>query len=224
LYRRERTGVGEEVDVALYEPLMFVVGDMILRWTGMGEITERVGNGTGSASPRGVYQAADGRWLSIAASNQGIAKRLFAAMGEPELIEDPRYATNAARMERNDELQEKVTKWVRSRPRDEILKILEEFEVVSTSVNDARDIVADPHYRERTLVELTGSDALGEVLMPGPVLHLKSYDGPVYHGVPAIGEHTQQVLTEVLGVSEAELASWAEASVVSGTMADRRRP
>ena len=224
LYRRERTGVGEEVDVALYEPLMFVVGDMILRWTGMGEITERVGNGTGSASPRGVYQAADGRWLSIAASNQGIAKRLFAAMGEPELIEDPRYATNAARMERNDELQEKVTKWVRSRPRDEILKILDEFEVVSTSVNDARDIVADPHYRERTLVELTGSDALGEVLMPGPVLHLKSYDGPVYHGVPAIGEHTQQVLTEVLGVSEAELASWAEASVVSGTMADRRRP
>jgi crotonobetainyl-CoA:carnitine CoA-transferase CaiB-like acyl-CoA transferase len=224
LYRRERTGVGEEVDVALYEPLMFVVGDMILRWTGMGEITERVGNGTGSASPRGVYQAADGRWLSIAASNQGIAKRLFAAMGEPELIEDPRYATNAARMERNDELQEKVTKWVRSRPRDEILKILEEFEVVSTSVNDARDIVADPHYRERTLVELTGSDALGEVLMPGPVLHLKSYDGPVYHGVPAIGEHTQQVLTEVLGVSEAELASWAEASVVSGTTADRRRP
>ncbi len=81
LFRRERTGEGEEVDVALYEPLMFIVGDMLLNYQTNGVIQGRVGNGTGSASPRGVYQSADGHWLAIAASNQGIAKRLFAAMG-----------------------------------------------------------------------------------------------------------------------------------------------
>src|SRR5580704_8128171 len=102
LYRRERTGAGEEVDVALYEPLMFIVGDMILKYLTLGEVQGRVGNGTGSASPRGIYQAADGGWLSIAASNQGIAKRLFAAMGQPELIEDPRFATNPARLANNE--------------------------------------------------------------------------------------------------------------------------
>ena len=106
LFRRERTGQGDHVDVALYEPLMFIVGDMILNYTGTGFVQGRVGNGTGSASPRGVYQAADGKWLSIAASNQGIAKRLFAAMGRPELIENPRYATNEVRMQHNDELQD----------------------------------------------------------------------------------------------------------------------
>ena len=96
---------------------MFIVGDMIMNYTGTGYVQGRVGNGTGSASPRGVYQAADGKWLSIAASNQGIAKRLFAAMGQPELIEDPRYATNEARMQHNDELQALVTGWVAERPR-----------------------------------------------------------------------------------------------------------
>src|SRR6478609_7616709 len=211
LFRRERTGQGDHVDTALYEPLMFIVGDMILNYTGTGFVQGRVGNGTGSASPRGVYQAADGKWLSIAASNQGIAKRLFAAMGRPELIEDPRYATNEVRMQHNDELQEIVTVWVAERPRSEILDVLEKFEVVCSQVNDASDIVQDEHFLERTLVKLTGGNSLGGALMPGPVLHLKEYDGPSYDGVPAIGEHTEQVLAALLEIGPDELASLAAA-------------
>ena len=198
LFRRERTGEGDHVDVALYEPLMFIVGDMIMNFTGTGFIQGRVGNGTGSASPRGVYQAADGKWLSIAASNQGIAKRLFAAMGQPELIENARYATNEVRMQHNDELQALVSGWVAERPRAEVLKILDDHEVVCSQVNDASDIVEDPHYQLRTLVELTGSQALGRVLTPGPVLHLDGYAGPRYEGVPAVGQHTDEVLAELL--------------------------
>ena len=199
LYSRERTGRGEHVDVALYEPLMFMLGDMVLNFTATGHVQGRVGNGTGSASPRGVYEASDGKWLSIAASNQGIAARLFSAMGRPELIEDPRYATNAARMKHNDELQQKVREWVAAQTRDDALETLEKFEVVCSPVNDSSDIVADPHFRERTLMEITGSQALGRVLTPGPVLHLASYAGPTYHGVPGIGEHTDEVLDDLLG-------------------------
>src|SRR5262249_28641114 len=147
----------------------------LLKYQALGEIQGRVGNGTGSASPRGVYLAGDGGWLAIAASNQVIAKRLFAAMNQPELINDPRYATNPARMQHNDELQAIVSGWVGSRPRAEILDILEKFEVVASAVNDARDIVEDPHFRERTLVELTGNAVLGSVLMPGPIAHLRDY-------------------------------------------------
>ncbi len=199
LYGRERTGRGDHVDVALYEPLMFMLGDMVLNFTATGHVQGRVGNGTGSASPRGVYEAADGKWLSIAASNQGIAARLFAAMGCPELIDDPRYATNAVRMKHNGELQEKVRTGSGAQSRDDVLETLEKFEVVCSPVNDSSDIVADPHFRERTLVEITGSQALGRVLTPGPVLHLASYAGPAYDGVPAIGEHTDEVLAELLG-------------------------
>lgn len=213
LYRRERTGEGDHVDVALYEPLMFIIGDMILNFTGTGFVQGRVGNGTGSASPRGVYQASDGKWLSIAASNQGIAKRLFAAMGRAELIDDPRYATNGVRMQHNDELQEIVTAWVAARPRAEILEALDAFEVVCSQVNDASDIVADKHFLDRTLVELTGSQALGRVLTPGPVLHLRDFDGPGYHGVPEVGEHTDAVLAEV-GVNLPTLESLHTTGVV----------
>jgi len=83
LYRRERTGEGDHVDVALYEPLMFIVGDMIMNYTGTGFVQGRVGNGTGSASPRGVYQAADGKWLSIAASNRSSPSGCSPRWGSP---------------------------------------------------------------------------------------------------------------------------------------------
>lgn len=198
LFRRERTGAGDVVDVALYEPLMFILGDMILNYTATGHVQQRVGNGTGSASPRGIYRAADGGWLAIAASNQTIAVRLFTAMGVPEILDDPRFATNEARLANDAVVQAEVRDWVASRPREEILRVLEEHEVVASAVNDAGDITADPHFLDRTLVEITGNEVLGRALMPGPVLHLSRWDGPRYEGVPGVGEHTDEVLSELL--------------------------
>ena len=215
LFNRGRTGVGDVVDVALYEPLMFIIGDIILQWTGNGVIQERVGNGTGSASPRGIFQAKDGKWLSIAASSQTIAVRLFEAMDRPDIIKDPRYATNAARMEHNEDMQKIVSEWVATQPRTEILAILESHDVVAAGVNDARDVTEDPHFSERTLVDLTGSDLLGKVKMPGPILHVSSYSGPEYAGVPAIGQHTKEVLQDFLGFDDARIQSLAQSGVIS---------
>ena len=215
LFNRGRTGVGDVVDVALYEPLMFIIGDIILQWTGNGAIQERVGNGTGSASPRGIFQAKDGKWLSIAASSQTIAVRLFEAMDRPDIIKDPRYATNAARMEHNEDMQKIVSEWVQTQPRKEILAILESHNVVAAGVNDARDVTEDPHFSERTLVDLTGSDLLGKVKMPGPILHVSSYSGPEYDGVPEIGQHTKEVLRDFLGFDEDRIQSLAQSGVIS---------
>jgi crotonobetainyl-CoA:carnitine CoA-transferase CaiB-like acyl-CoA transferase len=161
-----------------------------------------------------VYEAADGKWLSIAASNQAIAERLFEAMGRPELLADPRYATNDVRMEHNDELQEIVKAWVAERPRAQVLDILDKFEVVCSQVNDASDIVEDPHFRARTLVDLAGVQALGKALMPGAVLHVEGYPGPSYVGVPSIGQHTDEVLTELLGYDERGLAELAAGGAI----------
>jgi len=215
LFNRGRTGKGDVVDVALYEPLMFIIGDIILQWTGNGVIQERVGNGTGSASPRGIFQAEDGKWLSIAASSQTIAVRLFEAMSRPDIIADPRYSTNAARMEHNADMQRIVSEWVAKQPRSEILAILEANDVVAAAVNDARDLTEDPHFQERTLVDLTGSDILGKVKMPGPILHVSSYPGPEYVGVPEIGQHTKEILQEFLGCDEARLLSLTKAGVIN---------
>ncbi|MEV4729909.1 CoA transferase [Saccharopolyspora sp. NPDC049426] len=216
LFRRERTGKGEVVDVALYEPLLFIVGDMVLKYTGLGEVQGRIGNATGAASPRGIYQSADGKFLSIAASNQVIATRLFTAMGQPDMIEDPRFATGPARLEHNDLLQKHVSDWVESLSRDAALAVLEEHEVVCAPVNDASDIVADPHFLERTLVGITGPGGWDSVMTPGPVLHLAGYEGPAYDGVPRIGEHTHEVLGAGLGLSGGELGELVARGVITG--------
>jgi len=214
LFQRGRTGAGAEVDVALYEPLMFILGDAVLNFTASGEIMQRHGNASGAASPRGIYQAADGGWLSIAGSNQAIAMRLFDAMERPDLQTDERYSTNVARMANNASLQDIVVEWVKLRPRDEVLAILEKFEVVAAAVNDSSDVVADPHFAERTLSALTGTP-LGDALVPGPILHVRDYAGPSYDGVPSVGEHTTEVLTDV-GVDADQLARLRADGVVSG--------
>jgi crotonobetainyl-CoA:carnitine CoA-transferase CaiB-like acyl-CoA transferase len=165
LFRRSISGAGLVVDIALYEPLMFILGDAVLNFSSTGFITQRHGNSSGAASPRGIYEAADGGWLAIAASNQTIAMRLFEAMGRPDLKTDPRFATNTARMANNAELQETVIGWIKQRPRDEVLAILDKFDVVAAAVNDASDIAADPHFPERTLRPLTGT-VFGDVLIP----------------------------------------------------------
>jgi crotonobetainyl-CoA:carnitine CoA-transferase CaiB-like acyl-CoA transferase len=215
LYRREVSGAGGEIDVALYEPLMFILGDAVLNYTASGTVMRRQGNASGAASPRGIYEAGDGGWLSIAGSNQTIAMRLFDAMGRPDLKADERYATNTARMANNESLQEIVTAWVKSRPRAEILAVLDEHEVVAAAVNDASDIAADPHFTERTLVELAGT-VLGPALVPGPVLHVADARRPVYDGVPDVGQHTREVLAGELGMDDTELARLAAAGVIAG--------
>jgi crotonobetainyl-CoA:carnitine CoA-transferase CaiB-like acyl-CoA transferase len=215
LYRRSQTGLGTELDIALYEPLMFILGDAVLNFTASGQVMQRHGNASGAASPRGIYRAGDGAWLSIAASNQAIALRLFDAMGRPDLRTDERFATNTARMTNNDAMQQIVIDWVASMPRDQVLAVLDEHEVVAAPVNDSRDIVEDPHFRERTLLELANT-VLGPALVPGPVLHVRDYAGPTYDGVPAVGEHTAGVLGDALGLDRSELARLAADGIVSG--------
>lgn len=214
LYQRGVTGHGSVVDTALYEPLMFILGDQIINFTATGFISQRAGNSSGAASPRGIYEAQDGGWLAIAASNQTIAMRLFDAMGRADLKTDPRYATNVARMENNASLQEIVTDWIKSRPRDDVLAILGKHEVVSAAVNDASDIARDPHFLERTLEPITDS-VFGNVLVPGPVLHVDGYQGPTYPGFPSVGQHTREVLVDELGLAADEYATLQREGVVS---------
>jgi crotonobetainyl-CoA:carnitine CoA-transferase CaiB-like acyl-CoA transferase len=214
LFQRSITGRGCEVDTALYEPLMFILGDAIMNYTSTGFISQRVGNSSGAASPRGIYQARDGGWLAIAASNQTIAMRLFDAMDRTDLKADPRYGTNIARMDNNISLQAIVSDWIKVRDRDEVLSILGQFEVVAAAVNDASDIARDPHFLERTLKPITDT-TFGNALVPGPILHIEGYDGADYKGYPSVGENTRDVLVDELGLDTEELEALQAEGIVS---------
>lgn len=215
IYGRSTTGVGAEVDVALYEPLLFILGDSLINFTSTGEVAERRGNASLAASPRGIYRAADGRWLSIAASSQTVAMRLFSAMGREDLKRSELYATNFARMRNDSLLQEIIGEWVSSGTRDKILSVLLRHDVVAAAVNDSSDIVHDPHFLERSLVALSQTPLGDDVLTPGPILHVSGYQRPEYVGVPGIGEHTAELLSPMDGFSQARLADLASRGIVS---------
>jgi crotonobetainyl-CoA:carnitine CoA-transferase CaiB-like acyl-CoA transferase len=128
---------------------------------------------------------------------------------------DPRYATNVARMRNNAELQQIVIDWIKSHKRDDVLEILGRHEVVAAAVNDAKDITGDPHFLERTLNTLTDTVFGPGALVPGPVLHVEDYDGPRYEGVPAVGEHTTEVLAGEVGIAAEELVELRAAGVIA---------
>jgi len=209
LYRRQATGLGDEIDVALYEPIMVFLGDTVLNYSALGLVKERSGNTQPTTSPLGIYQAKDGRWLTISGSGQRIVERLFRVIGRDAELADPRYATNQARVVHNEEIQRWVVDWVAQHDRADAFDILLANGVVAGPVNSAADVVADPHFLERTL-RLVKSTAIGEALLPGPVCHLGESARPDYHDAPAIGEHTEGVLRDWLGISGPELEQYAQ--------------
>jgi crotonobetainyl-CoA:carnitine CoA-transferase CaiB-like acyl-CoA transferase len=213
----ERTGEAQEVDVALYEPIMAVMGDVMLRYAVNGQILER--GGFDITAPRGVYQTSDGKWLMIAGSSQSIVERIFVAVGRPELNGDPDYATHAARIANREAVEKVVRDWVAQRPRDEALEILRRHEVACGPVNDSADVVADPGYRERGSVIEVDSPRFGRISYPGPMFKVRNFEGVPYADAPEVGEHTVGILRERLGKSDAELEELRQANVISGPVA-----
>jgi crotonobetainyl-CoA:carnitine CoA-transferase CaiB-like acyl-CoA transferase len=202
LVARERTGNGEQVDVALYEPLLNVMGDELIRWTALGTERGRIGNAGDSASPRGIFQSSDGHWLVITAASKGPALRLLRLMGRADLAEDPAYATNEGRVAHDDELVALVTEWAARHTRDELLTILEEAEVPVAPANSPADVAASGFMAERGSLVTLHDGVVGDVLVPGRVARLASLAHEDYRAAPQLGEHTDQVLREELGLSD----------------------
>lgn len=210
--RRERGGGGQEVDVAIYQPLLAFFGDAVLRYSALGEVVERSGNSGGGTSPRGIYQTSDGKWVAISGSSQNVAERLFRVMGHGDLLEDPRFATNAARVTNDAIVNDLVREWVGERTREEVLRLLDDAEVASGPVNTAPDILADEHFRARGSVRDYVSEAFGPVAQTGPVVTMSGWDRDEFHDPPGLGEHTEEVLRQA-GVRE-DLAALQEAGVI----------
>ncbi|MBV9660511.1 MAG: CoA transferase, partial [Acidimicrobiales bacterium] len=161
-------------------------------------IRERRGNTSGVTAPSNIYRDKEGRWLVISGSSQSTVQRLFATMGQPELIKDPRYATNERRLEHDEELVAKVQAWVGERSRDEVLELLAKADVVCGPVNTAADIVVDPHFVARSLVS-GHSRFVGDLVATGRMIQFGSLEPFVLRDSPGVAEHTDEVMADWLG-------------------------
>jgi formyl-CoA transferase len=196
---------GQTVDVSLLEPLFNVMSGLFIAYDQLGIVGQRNGNRTPGSAPRNTYRTKDDRWITIAASTQPLAARLFETMGRPDLLDDPRFRTNRDRVANVDALDEIVGAWMSKRTRDEIMALLIEIDVPVAPVADVGDLAADPHLAARESIIALDDAELGRLRMPAVQPKLSETPGRVDFAGPPLGSFNREIYQERLGLSEADL-------------------
>ena len=189
------TGVGQFLDVAMYDALVSLCEGIIYNFSYAGKVVGPRGTGHLALCPFDVFETRDGA-VAIAAPTENQWKLLCEAMGRPELATDPRYDDNLKRVAAADEVRDLVTQWTARHTKREIVDALG-GKVPAGPVNSARDIFADPHPRARgMLVEVEQPGENPPVVLAGPAIKLAATPAAIYRRPPCLGEHTAEVLAE----------------------------
>jgi crotonobetainyl-CoA:carnitine CoA-transferase CaiB-like acyl-CoA transferase len=188
-----RSGAGQVIDVSLYEPLFRLLIPHITQYTALGIAARRTGNHFPDAAPRNLYETADGGWIAISATSQRVFERLASAIGRPDLIQDPRFRDNPARVRHHDELDGILAAWFRARTEPDALARLEESGAVAGPVYDVARILDDPHYAARGDIAAVADPDAGELRMPGVIPKFSKTPGGLRWTGPALGAHNSEI-------------------------------
>jgi crotonobetainyl-CoA:carnitine CoA-transferase CaiB-like acyl-CoA transferase len=215
LRRRDETGRGEVVDVALHEAVFSLLEAILPEFGHTGVVRERQGNALAGSAPSNSYPTRDGRHITIGANGESIFRRFAAAIGRPELAEDPRFADNQSRRANSADLDSEIEAWTRRHTVEEVWRVLNDAGVPAAPVYSIADIAADPQFLERGMIRrLAGPDGVGDVLVPGLVPRFEEAPGDIRWLGPRVGQHTAAVLREHCRVSDEELDRLATEGVI----------
>jgi formyl-CoA transferase len=216
LFRRARGTVPLEqrvIDVALNESVLSVMESLVPDYLAYGITRERVGGRMEGIAPSNAYPCADGASIIIAGNGDAIFQRYMRLIGRSDLAVDPELQTNAGRWRRRDELDGAIGEWTIRHSRDEALKLLDEAGVPSGPIYTAADICADEQYAARNMVQPfdvdTGEAQPKTVGFPGIVPVIGGASLPIRSIGPDLGEHTRDVLSSVLGLTDDEIEALA---------------
>lgn len=209
LWQREhspgRRPVGR-VDVALTEAVLSLMEGMLPEYGALGKIRRPSGSRIPTAAPSSAYRSADGKWIVIAANSDALFLTFMRLIGKPELANDPRYATNPARVENVDSLDRIIEAWTSTLVSEALVAMLSEVGIPCTRIYDASDCSSDVQFAARGMVREIVDPLLGSVLHPGIVPYHPESPGDVRWPGPALGQHTDEVLGELLKLSPAEIS------------------
>jgi crotonobetainyl-CoA:carnitine CoA-transferase CaiB-like acyl-CoA transferase len=190
----QRGGKGQVIDLPLLDPIFSILGPEAALYKLTHKIEPRVGSRSNNTSPRNVYETKDGRFISISASIQNMAERLFRAIGRADMIDDPRFRTNSDRVRNIDACDRPVAEFIKARTLTEGLAIFEAAEVTAAPVYDIGQFIADPHVQAREIVTELPDAEMGSVPMHAVVPRLSGTPGDIRTPAPALGEHNNQIL------------------------------
>ncbi len=212
-HREVNGGLGQVVDVALYEAIFAMMESMVPEFDVFGFIRERTGNIMPGITPSSIHTSADGKHVQIGANGDAIFRRLMLTIGRSDLAEDPSLATNDGRDLRRDELYGVIDRWANGLPLEQLMQALTAAEVPASRIYSAEDMFSDPQYLAREmLLEARLPDGKA-VRMPGIVPKLSDTPGSADWVGPALGEHTDELLSQ-LGYDAAAVAALRQAGAV----------
>jgi crotonobetainyl-CoA:carnitine CoA-transferase CaiB-like acyl-CoA transferase len=210
---RNASGKGRRVETSLLSSLVGLMSVQAQRYLSLGEVPGLAGNTHPVISPYGVFQTADGP-LNIAPATTEMWKRLCDVLGLAALVDDPRYSTNAARIERRGELKEILEARLGERTRREWTELFLAADIPAGPINTLADVFADEQVIHCRLVEETDHTELGRIRQVGSPITFDGRQGEsIRRAPPALGEHTFEVLRE-LGFSDADLRALAREGVI----------
>src|SRR5690606_2190692 len=203
---REESGLGQQIDLSIIEPILTVLGPQPTVYDQLGEVPERTGNRSRNNAPRNTYRCADGSWVAVSTSAQSIAERVMRLVGRPEPIGEPWFATGAGRAAHADELDAAVAEWIGARPREEVLAAFEEAQAAIAPVYDVADLMEDPQIKALEAITEVDDPELGPLRMQNVMFRLSRTPGAIRWAGTGHGADTDALLG-ALGCTAAEIAA-----------------
>ncbi len=213
LLSRQTSGLGQVVDIALYEAMFNLLEGVVPEFDGAGVIREPSGTTVTGIVPTNTYRCGDGKFVVIGGNGDSIFKRLMEAAGRADMANDSRLLDNAGRVEHEQSIDEAISSWCQNHTSAEVLQTLEESRVPAGPIYNAEDMLADPHFNERGLfeqVEINGE----QLKIPGMIPKLSDTPGETQWPGPEVGSHNEEILGEVLGLDEVSQQQLKEEGII----------
>ncbi|MEO8411370.1 MAG: CaiB/BaiF CoA-transferase family protein [Propionivibrio sp.] len=211
---RDKTGRGQYIDVALYESVFRCTDELASAYAMYGTVRERHGPHIENACPYGHFPTNDGKWVAIACTTDKLFARLAAAMGRPELASSSVYGEQKKRLESRHDVNEIVRDWCGSLPRDQVLQQCFAARAPAGPLNNIADIFGNRHFHARRNMVAVDQESGDTILVPNVVPRLSRTPGRIDHPAPRLGEHTDEILKDRLGISDDEIAALRSQRVI----------
>jgi crotonobetainyl-CoA:carnitine CoA-transferase CaiB-like acyl-CoA transferase len=216
LWQRDRVGgdgAARTLDVALTESVFSMMEGMLPEYGKLGKIKQPTGGGIATAAPSNAYPTKDGAFILIAANSEPLFARLVTLLGQPALVDDPRFSGNLARVAHAIELDGIISEWTVQRTAAEAKALLDQSDIPNSKAYTAEDAARDPQFLFRGMVREVNDPALGPVLHSGVVPHIPECPGEIRWPGPAIGQHNEEILA-LAGYAREDIAAFKLAGVI----------
>lgn len=204
LYEREKTGKGQFIDVAMLDSTFSCLENAVINTCIFNKNPERVGNSHPTSVPFQTFQTSDGE-IIITCSRDSAFYSLCRAMGRPDMIQDERFAKAEARRLNKELLEDEITRFTRTRTLDECEETLNQFGVPNGRINTLTMICKDPQIAARDMIVKVEHPVAGTYQMAGSPLKFSSLTEAHYEPAPTLGQHTREILSERLNMTDTEI-------------------